>query len=80
MRNIELVCVTCGKVDLGGGVWSNEGNQSKRRKGKGLCPDCSHKRFPQFYNDYKPKERRKFLSFGLPLILWGFFKDKAKRI
>ena len=20
MRNIELVCVTCGKVDLGGGV------------------------------------------------------------
>ena len=80
MRDIELVCVTCGKVRLGGGTWSECGRQSKQGKIEGLCPDCIHNRFPQFYDDYKPDNRRKFLLFGLPLILLGFFKGKRKGI
>jgi DNA-directed RNA polymerase subunit RPC12/RpoP len=76
MRDIELVCVTCGKVDLGNGIWSDIDSQSKRKKRKGLCPDCSLKRFPQFYDDYKSNNRRQFFLFRLPLILLRFFKGK----
>jgi len=34
MRDIDRVCVSCGKIDLGNGVWSDIDSQSKRKKEK----------------------------------------------
>lgn len=70
MDKVELVCVSCQKVDHGNGVWSTLNNQSARNQKNSLCPDCCHLRFPQFYSDFKkPAQRRPGVNGMLAAIL-----------
>ena len=70
MDKINLVCVSCRKVNPGDGKWLTPKNQIVGELQDSLCPDCCHQRFPQFYSDFiKPsKQKSKWLSF-LPNLL-----------
>ena len=57
MEPIETVCALCKRVDRGNGVWSSPTHQPAAEHRTGLCSDCCHQRFPQFYSDYEKPVR-----------------------
>lgn len=65
MEKIEMVCACCQRVDSGNGVWLVPTDQSTTEPKRGLCPECCHQRFPQFYSDYnkRVKHRKGFGRF-----------------
>jgi hypothetical protein len=60
MEEAPLVCMACGKTDRGIGIWSQPDRPWSGTKHDGLCPECCHERFPQFYDDYRPGRRRRW--------------------
>ena len=70
----KFFCTSCGKVSCDNGFWYEVGQDAPADVIQVLCPNCSQKRFPQFYNDFeKPKE-----SFA-GKILNGFFRWNGKK-
>ena len=74
MGSVDLVCVSCGKVDCGNGVWSAIDNQSSGQQKNSLCPECCRQRFPQFYSDFKRPVKRKPAVGGMLSTLSNFIK------
>ena len=50
---IELVCVSCNRIDCGDGTWFHRAGQSNATRQESLCPHCCRKQFPQFYSNYE---------------------------
>jgi hypothetical protein len=65
MDGVELVCVSCRKVDCGNGVWSTLDNPSSGEQKNSLCPECCRQRFPQFYSDFKRPAKRRPVVGGM---------------
>jgi DNA-directed RNA polymerase subunit RPC12/RpoP len=53
MESQERVCVTCHRVFLGNDLLLKPMGSSQSVTSRFLCPECSYRRFPQFYSDYK---------------------------
>ena len=68
MDKINLVCVSCRKVNIGDGKWLTPKNQIVGEQQGSLCPDCCHKRFPQFYSDFEKKP-------SIKIRIKSFFTD-----
>ena len=75
MDKVELVCVSCRKVDCGNGVWSIPDRQSAHGQNNSLCPDCCRHRFPQFYSDFKPPAKRRPAVGGMLATIANFIKS-----
>jgi hypothetical protein len=51
--SIELVCVSCKRIDSGNWTWLYPAGQSNLTPVESLCPACCRKRFPQFYSAFE---------------------------
>jgi hypothetical protein len=74
MDKVELVCVSCHKVDPGTGVWSASDSPPGDTYRESLCPDCCYLRFPQFYSDFRQPTKSQRSFKGLLSSVAGLFK------
>lgn len=74
MNNVELVCVSCQKVDCGNGVWLTIDHHEANEHKNSLCPDCCRSRFPHFYSDFNPPSKRRPALNGMLASIANFIK------
>jgi hypothetical protein len=75
MDKVELMCVSCHKVDPGTGVWSVSDRPQSDTCRESLCPDCCYLRFPQFYSDFRQQSKPQRGFKGLLSSMAGLFKS-----
>ena len=56
MPQSKRICVICKKACCGHGVWSKPIDEPALFSINSICPDCCHKRYPHFYDDYEKPE------------------------